>query len=294
MDNFGQYYKNLGKPVDNSFLGKAERCISSLRSSYLKHLSEAEFAEKMKFYMRKLNISEAGPVPNSLLARQDLAGVDRTEKTLVDHASFSVWYYDSVGAQKCAVFGNLLDAEAYAALVDTMGFKNVEVIKGQMEKAFGKAQDLVKLFDKYYIVEMEKMNIEKSLLYQGFEIQQNDSVGFTVKLNGKLEWTAGSIDACKYWVDKYGKDIKGYSKGQVETTGQQLQRLANKAEEAETVSEKNTLVQNLKAVQLKRQKATIAAREKDSADKSFKDFWREKDRSTVNQEEHDSNWGPPA
>jgi len=80
--------------------------------------------------MQKLGIAGAGSVPNSLLADQDLEGEtrkSRTEKT--DLRSFSVWYYDDEGARKCAVFADLIEAEAFGRIVTTLGFKDVEILK---------------------------------------------------------------------------------------------------------------------------------------------------------------------
>jgi hypothetical protein len=75
-------------------------------------------------------------VPNSLLAAQDLEPETRKsfQKSGTDLDSFAVWYYDSGGAQKCAVFGNLIDAEAFARMVDNMGFKDISIMKKQDEK----------------------------------------------------------------------------------------------------------------------------------------------------------------
>ena len=42
-----------------------------------------------------------------------------------DIGNFAVWYYDKGGARKCAVFGNSIDAIAYARIVDVMGFKRI-------------------------------------------------------------------------------------------------------------------------------------------------------------------------
>ncbi len=281
MDNFSQFYKSLTHKASKT--SKAQQCIEMMKNSFFKHLSEGEFAEKMKYYMRKLNISEAGPIPNSLLSRQDLAPTDRTEKTIADHANYAVWYYDNSGAQKCSVYGNLIDATAYANLVDMMGYKNVEIVKGQMEKAFGKAIDLVRIAGKYYVTSEGSMDahpLEKGQIEKGAS-SDFDKIRCTI-CNKKVEDTkSDKLNHLKNDHDYSGKGggnsdqyFSYISKGQIETTAQQINRIAQKAEEAETVSEKNTLVQNIKAVQLKRQKATIAEREKEETTKNFKDFWR--------------------
>jgi hypothetical protein len=63
------------------------------------------------------------------------------------------------------------------------------------------------------------------------------------------------------------------TKGQVEQTGKKLDAITDKAEDATSTEEKDTLIDKLKANQIKRQKAIINAREKESTKKSFKDFW---------------------
>lgn len=110
-------------------------CTAMLGEEALKSMSDEDFDETMKMYMRKLGISGAGPVPNSLLACQDLEPETRKsfQKSGTDLDSFSVWYYDKGGAQKCAVFGHLIDAEAFARMVDAMGFKDVSIMKSAEE-----------------------------------------------------------------------------------------------------------------------------------------------------------------
>lgn len=106
-------------------------CTAMLGTEAYKSMDEKSFGEKIKLYMEKLGISAAGPVPNSLLAAQDLEG-DTTEKSIkksTDMSNFSVWYYDKTGARKCAVFPDIIDAKAFAVLVDGMGFTNVQILK---------------------------------------------------------------------------------------------------------------------------------------------------------------------
>lgn len=135
-------------------------CTAMLGDSSFKSMEDSTFEEKMKMYMEKLGIAGAGSIPNSLLADQDLEGVTKREdlwlwrqgeeqggqevnfdsqkfmnfaKTF-DLNNFAVWYYDDFGARKCAVFGNAIDAMAYAKLVDAMGFKDIQILKGQFEQ----------------------------------------------------------------------------------------------------------------------------------------------------------------
>lgn len=109
-------------------------CTAMLGEESFKSMSDDDFDDTMKMYMRKLGISAAGPVPNSLLADQDLSG--ETMKSVFaksDLMSFSVWYYDPLNARKCAVFNNIIDAEAFARVVEQMGFKDISIVKAAPE-----------------------------------------------------------------------------------------------------------------------------------------------------------------
>jgi len=164
-------------------------CTAMLGSDAFKAMDDDSFEEKIKYYMQKLGIAGAGAVPNSLLAAQDLEETRKSINKTTDIGNFAVWYYDQTGARKCAVFGNVIDAEAYAFMVDSMGFEDVKIVKGQVEQ-----------------------------------------------------------------------------------TGKELKEAAEEAEEAET-SEKKSLVENITAVQVKRQRATLAARSNAQTAKTFKDQW---------------------
>lgn len=120
-----------------------KKLIALMRSeSLFKSMDDDMFDEKIKMYMQKLGISGAGPVPSSLLAEQDLETTTKSQKTFKqnwadmnesieksDLRSFSVWYYDDEGSRKCAVFADLIEAEAFGRIVTTLGFKNVEILK---------------------------------------------------------------------------------------------------------------------------------------------------------------------
>lgn len=74
------------------------------------------------------------------------------------------------------------------------------------------------------------------------------------------------------------KDVEVIIKGQVEQTGKKLDELADKAEDADTKEEVKSLVNRIKATQIRRQKATIKERsqDEDTKNKSFKDVWNKK------------------
>lgn len=63
-------------------------------------------------------------------------------------------------------------------------------------------------------------------------------------------------------------------KGAVEQTGKELDKMPEKAQEADTKKEKNQIIGRIKNIQLKRQEAVLEQREKNMS-KSFKEFWKE-------------------
>jgi rubrerythrin len=67
--------------------------------------------------------------------------------------------------------------------------------------------------------------------------------------------------------------LDNLGKGKFEQTGKQLVAAAKDAKDAETKTEVKSVVENIKSVQLKRQAATLEAREKVIGKKSFKNVW---------------------
>lgn len=61
-------------------------------------------------------------------------------------------------------------------------------------------------------------------------------------------------------------------KGTIEQTGKALEDIKDEAEDADTKKEKHSLIENIKSIQLKRQRAIISEREKET-NKSFKEVW---------------------
>lgn len=166
-----------------------------------KAATKEEFMVKIDQYMstlginskrKSVNIGDAGGVPNSLLARQDLE--TKTIKKSMDKSSTSigVWYNDPSGKALCAYFPNQIDAEAFAESIKAVGMKDIKIVKGQVEQ-----------------------------------------------------------------------------------TGKELKEASKDAEDADTKTEVKSVVDNIKAVQIKRQGATILAREKtiEFKGKSFRNIW---------------------
>lgn len=64
-------------------------------------------------------------------------------------------------------------------------------------------------------------------------------------------------------------------KGAIETTGKQLDRAVDAAKKADTPKETETLVDRIKNIQIRRQKATTIAREREeTTGKTFKQVWK--------------------
>lgn len=64
------------------------------------------------------------------------------------------------------------------------------------------------------------------------------------------------------------------TKNAIDTTTKELAEAEKDAKDAETTSEKDDVVDNIKAIQVKRQKAVLNAREKSTGAETFTNFWR--------------------
>jgi hypothetical protein len=78
--------------------------------------------------------------------------------------------------------------------------------------------------------------------------------------------------------DYKGADIRAaidevFGKGAVEQTGKKLDEALKDAPDADTRLERKSLVDNIKNIQIKRQEATITARQGEMKGKSFKEVW---------------------
>lgn len=190
-----------GKGVDNAYAV----CMAQLGDEAFKSENDggSDYEKEIDLFIRKLGISGAGPVPHSLLARQDLEG--STTK------SFKGFYKSlNKAADKWWVV-------RYSDAVNP----NMPVSQRFPTKA-------------------EAVNWMDGLTSQGI---------FSVLIEEEVVSTSAE-------------------KGVLETTGKQLNNVVQAAKGADTEQEKQSLAERIKNIQVKRQKATIAAR------KSFKDVWR--------------------
>lgn len=174
----------------------------SFKSEYRGLAYTKSVVKNAKRYL-KMNVAGAGPVPNSLLAGQDL----EPEKDKMDKGQ--------------------LDAEV--VLFEDPNFKICHY-----------------LADDSFVV-TDKRKGDEYKLYSA-----NDAVERLKVLQEPLLKSVATNDA--------------------------LVDLKEKAEDADTSAEKNDIVSTIKAVQLRRQKATLAMRAKEEGkmSKSFADFWKHK------------------
>lgn len=161
MSKFTNHWKNaVEKPGASIHSEKWDRCVEHVKAngnganayavctsmlgeeSFKSIMTKEEYNSKMDEYMHKLGISGAGPVPESLLARQDLE--DEALKFQKMEGTFAVWYYDRVGARKCAVFPDMKSAEAFCSLINKLGYRKVELmIKDRFDDAGKRLSDAV-------------------------------------------------------------------------------------------------------------------------------------------------------
>lgn len=130
---FTEFYKTLvEKPGESPHAAKWDRCVehvsqqgganayavctAALGQSAFKSMDAGDpnFLKEVDMFLGKLGISGAGPVPNSLLARQDLDGTrkSRFEKSVetVEKASSKCWVVRCDGMEQ-GRFDNKTDAE---------------------------------------------------------------------------------------------------------------------------------------------------------------------------------------
>lgn len=280
---FLKAYKNLvEKPGEATHTAKWDRCVEEVKAKgggadpyavctamlgddSFKAMNDDDFVKEVDEFLHKLGIAGAGPVPSSLLSRQDLERSTRKSSAILrksdsDHemtieihngseeatkdgsSSISVVYHDLDGNEKCEVYTNGIDAAAAEARLKEAGFKDVKCITSA-EKA-GDVCWVIRTNGMEYARFYAKNEAEECLAMLTSQGQ------FAVMVREEVV----------------------AEKGAVEQTGKQLANVVRQAAKAESTEEKDDLVTNLKAIQLKRQKATIQARTK-AARGSFKEVW---------------------
>ncbi len=106
-------------------------------------------------------------------------------------------------------------------------------------------------------------------------VRTNGTEYFRTPVKAEAEEMLGVLTSQGQFAVLIQEKIMGAEKGQVETTGKQLDHAVVAAEKAEDTEEKDDLATRIKTIQLKRQKATIAERSKEvgKGGKKFKDVW---------------------
>lgn len=147
---FNEFYKNLVEKKDPLIAKtRMEKCIeyvtakggkeagkvcaAMLSEDAYKNMGDGEFDKEVDEFMRTLGISGAGPVPNSLLARQDL---EAKEWELGAHKSFSKAANVLVRVQQMKADGSLR-MDILETLLDE-GYSRLEIMAA-IDKVFGKS-----------------------------------------------------------------------------------------------------------------------------------------------------------
>lgn len=241
-------------------------CTAMLGDNTFKSMNDDDFMKEVEVMLRKLGISGAGAVPNSLLSMQDLEPREKFQKDEKpdedsegyqgqprdSRKNMGLWvcWLDSKGNEQTREFLYQADAEAYARLITAMDF-------GYTDISIQKAVETDKAISNYTV---RSSNQE----YGRFDM---------------IEDARAMIDYLRMQGVYAVLVEENVVKGPVETTGKQLDRAAEKAKNAETISEKKSVAENIKAIQMKRQRATIAERTRDMTGKSFKEEWSNNKKS---------------
>lgn len=259
-------------------------CTAMLGDESFKSMEadDPRFGKELDEFIRTLGIAGAGPVPGSLLARQDLEGSTRKSAAVLrksesEHeltveiingsegpsssatakdgsSSFSVWYSDASGNRKCEVYQNIVDAEAAEHRLSEAGFKNVYIRSSQEEVGTQKAQKcyVIRANGGEYMRLQDKADAEAVM-----EGLKHDGV-YAVLLEESI--------------------VGETEKGAVEQTGKQLDRTVRLARKAEDTEDVETLTDRIKNIQVKRQKATIVARQPKG---TFKSVWASLNKNRI-------------
>lgn len=241
-------------------------CTAILADDTYKSMDESAFLKEVDLFLQKLGIAGAGPIPNSLLARQDLEpnstskaeepqfikNLRRLQKR--EGGGVCVYYTDKTGNKQEKIFDKLVDAEAYARdLAEVQGFNNIIVNKG------------------------------------AYDWEDSDSTEkkagdwWIVRHNGSEYMRFATLKEARECVDMLcgqgmfaviiAESVVDMSKGVLETTGKQLTETVKDAREAHTTRETASLVDRIKNIQERRQSGTIAARAKEAVGKTFRQGW---------------------
>lgn len=215
-------------------------CTAMLGSGAFKSMEadDPNFGKEVETFMRTLGIAGAGPVPSSLLARQDLEGSTRKSafrKSESEH-DMTIEIHNGSDSEGMSKTGD----KCYVVMVNGMEYSRFYEKK--------EAEECMNI--------LEQQGTFATLLEQTVVNTTDKAVGDTDDEYESEQATATNPSETR--------------KGAVETTGKQLDRAVAEAKKAEDTEETDNLVDNIKHIQQRRQKATIAARKPKG---TFKSVW---------------------
>lgn len=314
MNKFKNFWNQLEeKARPEAYSARYNRIAQEVKSiigpEALKSMDDDEFETKVRSYMVKLGIDGAGPVPNSLLARQDL----ETTKSRKPKSFLSFWKDQATEKATLWVKCKLCDSEV-ASMPDSELY-HLDLYHSDKEysptrtgqffepsataKSFNKsdqsqADQLMSAddriwgqlglrhggdVDKNWASYVDKVagvisGTVPADVWRIIEDQNHHSMIRAIQQLGRLGRDTGkSIN--KATIEEQLKDLKDQKASASSPEEQarinhlitELESEMNKADDENTTD----LVENIKAVQIKRQKAELKARGK--TDETFKQAW---------------------
>jgi transcription initiation factor TFIIIB Brf1 subunit/transcription initiation factor TFIIB len=213
---------------------------------------------------KSVDTSYAGGIPNSKLARQDLENTQKgANKWIQITRDFGMgyieeqktWFIEDKDGNNMGENDSKSGAEnACRALQREKDKTNKSVNTGYIDK------------------------ILDAGVYEISILANSQGGPYVYTVSAREKGNLGSIESqtfakldqamrqAQMWKSKYSKMNKS-----VTSTTNQLNEVKDKAEDADTKAEKHDVVDSIKAIQLKRQKATI--KERENTAKSFKEGW---------------------
>jgi hypothetical protein len=242
--------------------------------------------EEYDQFVRTLGIEGAGPIPESLLARQDLECEDcgTCELCMSQKAEDGA---DKL--PKCSICGrratrmdyHMREEHPAKKSLTQIDSKTIKSMKLEVHKNLKVTTSVIKnAFEECDVPDFnvaETYNDVQILIGPDMADMDGHSIGsyVVVGVDGNLQ-VFFTMEAAHEYIDSVLKAISdamhsSYGKGAVETTGKELIDMAMEAKHADVPTD--SLVDNIKAIQLRRQKATLKEREKEETSKSFKEGW---------------------
>ncbi len=240
-------------------------------------------AEKMDEYMdtlgikmkqKNFGIDNAGPIPGSLLAEQDLEG--RVEDVVTENRMNEP--FRVLADEEIIDNFKTMNEKPKHKVGDRVRYKKDMWIVVSVISAYGSHKYVIDNPEEDKEITVDESMISKSMEKGSvgtYSVWYYDKTGAQKCAVFNNVTDSGAFVRDLVSMGYKQSEIKIVTKGQVEQTGKELKEASNEAEEADTKTEVKSVVDNIKAIQLKRQNATIEARQKSEGlkNKSFKDIW---------------------